>query len=416
MRHLLFLLFVLLTASACQRSLSSAEKPAADQAQYLILISMDGFRWDYLDRFQPPRLSQFVKEGVRAESMLSCFPSKTFTNHYSIATGMYPNHHGLVDNNFFDADKNLVYGMGRRELVQDGSWYGGTPIWVWAAQKGLKTASFFFVGSEADIQGVRPHYYYNYDGSISNEKRVQQALDWLRLPEAERPRLITLYFSDMDDQGHRYGPNADEKLREKLMALDTALGQLFDGLNTIQLPVNVLFVSDHGMAEISVKNLLPIEPIEDEAQYLTVNNGALAHLYLRDTTAAETVYQNIKAAEKHYKIYRTAETPYFETPPTHPRWGDFIVVPDSGYYFVNARTMGFRQRSGDVVMGEHGFDPERREMHGIFFAGGPAIRQGKVVPSFKNIHIYPLMCRILGIGIPPDVDGKAEVLNPVLRR
>jgi predicted AlkP superfamily pyrophosphatase or phosphodiesterase len=415
MRHLLFILFVLLTASACQRSLSSAAKPAAEP-QYLILISMDGFRWDYLDRFQPPHLSRFVKEGVRAESMISCFPSKTFTNHYSIATGMYPDHHGMVDNSFFDAEKNLVYGMGRRELVQDGSWYGGTPIWVWAAQKGLKTASFFFVGSEADIQGVRPHYYYNYDGSIPNEKRVQQALDWLRLSEAERPRLITMYFSDMDDQGHRYGPNADEKLREKLMALDSVLGRLFEGLDSLQLPVNVIFVSDHGMAEVPVKNLLPIESIENEDQYMTVNNGALAHLYLRDTATAEAVYQNLKADEKHYKIYRTEETPYFETPPTNPRWGNFIVVPDSGYYFVNARTMGFRQRSGDVVVGEHGFDPERREMHGIFFARGPAIREAWVARSFKNIHVYPLMCRILGIGIPTDIDGKAEVLNPVLRR
>lgn len=415
MRHLLFLLFVLLTSSACQRSLSSSAKPA-DQPQYLILISMDGFRWDYLDRFQPPHLSRFVKEGVRAESMISCFPSKTFTNHYSIATGMYPDHHGLVDNNFFDAGKNTVYGMGRRELVQDGSWYGGTPIWVWAAQKGLKTASFFFVGSEADIQGVHPHYYFNYDGSIPNDKRVQQALDWLRLPEAERPRLITLYFSDMDDQGHRSGPNADEKLREKLMALDTVLGQLFDGLDAIQLPVNVIFVSDHGMAEVPVKNLLPIESIENEDQYMTVNSGALVHLYLRDTATAEAVYQNLKAAEKYYKIYRTAETPYFETPPTNARWGHFIVVPDSGYYFVNARSMGFRQKSGDVVVGEHGFDPERREMHGIFFASGPVIRQGKMVPSFKNIHVYPLMCRILGIGIPAGIDGKAEVLAPVLRR
>lgn len=415
MRHTILVLLAVLAAFSCQRRLAPDTLAAKSDPQYLILISMDGFRWDYLDRFQPPNLSRFVKEGVRAESMISCFPSKTFTNHYSIATGMYPDHHGLVDNNFFDAGKNLVYGMGRRELVQDGSWYGGTPIWVWAAQAGLKTASFFFVGSEADVQGIRPHYYYNYDGSIPNEKRVQQALDWLRLPEAERPRFIALYFSDMDDQGHRSGPNADEPLRTKLMALDTALGQIFDGLGSIQLPVNVVFVSDHGMEEIPVEHLLPIEPLESEAQYLTVNSGALVHLYLRDTSTAERVYQDLKAAEKNYTVYRTAEVPYFEIPPTHPRWGHFIVIPDSGYYFVNARTMGFRKRSGDAVMGEHGFDPERREMHGIFFARGPAIQQGRVVPSFKNIHVYPLMCRILGIGIPGDIDGKAEVLAPILR-
>lgn len=415
MRHIpTLLLITLLALMGCQRSLvPSAAAPQAEQ--HLILISMDGFRWDYLQRFQPPHLSRFVAEGVRAESMEPCFPSKTFTNHYTIATGMYPDHHGLVDNSFYDAGKDMVYGMGKRELVQDGTWYGGTPIWVRAAQAGLKTASFFFVGSEADIQGIRPHYYHNYDGSIPNEARVQQALDWLRLPTAERPRLITLYFSDMDDQGHRSGPNADEQLRTKLMALDTVLGQLFEGVKASGLPVNIVFVSDHGMAEISVKNLLPIEAIEDDAQFLTVNNGALAHLYLRDTVDAEAAYVSLRAAEKYYRVYRTAETPYFETPPTNARWGDFIAVPDPGHYFVNARTMAFRQRSGDTVVGEHGLDPQLRDMHGIFFANGPAIRQGLVVPTFKNIHVYPLMCTILGIGIPADIDGQAAVLAPILR-
>lgn len=416
------LLLLVLLSGACQRrslpvnASTPAKKVEIAEQQYLILVSLDGFRWDYVERFQPPNLMKFIAGGVRAESMRSCFPSKTFTNHYSIATGMYPNNHGLVDNSFFDHVKNTVFGMGRRELVEDGSWYGGTPIWVQAGKAGMPTASFFFVGSEADVLGMRPTYYYRYDGAIPNEQRVQQVLDWLRLPLPERPRLITLYFSDMDDVGHRHGPNADEQLREKLLALDAVLGKLFNGIDTSGLPVNIIIVSDHGMSPIAVSQLLPVEQIEDNERYRTVNNGALAHLYLVAGADGETVFRDLKKKENNWRLYRTADVPHFETPPTNPRWGDFIVIPDQGYYLVNARTMGFRKTSGIAEIGEHGFDPEIKDMHGIFFAKGPAIGSGLTLPSFKNIHVYPLMCRILGLDIPAGIDGKPEVLEKALKK
>ncbi len=419
MRKICFLAALAIAFMAASCTVKTAEKagiaPPAQQDQYLLLVSLDGFRWDYVERFQPPNLLGFIAGGVRAEAMLPSFPSKTFPNHYTIATGMYPDHHGLVDNNFLDREKNAVYGIGKREIVEDGSWYGGTPIWVHAARSGLKTASFFFVGSEADIQGVRPDYFYRYDGSITNERRVEQVLEWLQLPEAERPRCIALYFSDMDDIGHRYGPNADQALREKLLALDAVLGRLFEGVERSRLPVNIIVVSDHGMSPVPVANLLPIEPLEDETRYRTVNSGALAHFYLNPGVHEEEVYNHLKSKENRFKVYRTAETPYFETPPSNPRWGEFIAVPDPGHYLVNARTMAQRKSSGIPEIGEHGFDPENREMHGIFYAKGPALKQGMTIPPFKNIHVYPLMCRILGIEIPKDIDGKEEVLKRVIR-
>ncbi len=377
-------------------------------SDYVLLISLDGFRWDYVERFQPPNLLKFIEGGVQAQALWPSYPSKTFPNHYTIATGMYPNSHGLVDNSFYDKEKGEEYRINKRELVEDGSWYGGTPIWVLAGKAGMRTASFFFVGSEANIQGMRPNEYFRYDGSISHEQRVRQVLDWLALPEAERPRLITLYFSDMDDVGHRHGPNADEQLREKLASLDQSLGQLFEGIQKTGLPINILIVSDHGMAAIRAENLLPIESVEDDEQYRTVNNGALAHIHLHREADEESVFQKLKSAENHYRIYRTAEAPGFETPPTNHRWGDFLVVPDSGYYFANARIIGLRKMSTSKEFGEHGFSPNNRDMHGIFYANGPAFPKGKIVPGFKNIHIYPLMCRLLQLDIPSDIDGEAE--------
>lgn len=385
------------------------------QQDYLILVSCDGFRWDYVERFQPPNLKKFISEGVQAESMLSCYPSKTFPNHYSIATGMYPDRHGLVDNSYFDPEKNEVYRIGDRQKVEDGSWYKGTPIWVQAARSGMVTASFFFVGSEADVQGVRPTYYYHYDGSIPNDKRVEQVLDWLKLPEKERPHLITLYFSDMDDKGHRFSPDADAILENTLLKLDKSLGKLFEGVKQSKLPVNIIIVSDHGMVSVPLSQLLLIEQLEDKARYRVVNGGALVHFYLKDGVEAEAVYEELKAKEDHFKIYRTKEVPYFEIPPESPRWGDLMAIPDPGWYFVSQRVATLRKAEGQDPLGEHGYDPEIRDLHGIFYAGGPAFKEGLTIGAFKNLHVYPLMCRLLGLKVPAEVDGKIEVLEEVLR-
>ena len=185
----------------------SIEKP------YIILISLDGFRHDYVDTYNPPHLSSFINEGSQAASLIPSFPTKTFPNHYTIATGMYPDNHGLLANSYYDYNKKKTYSIGNRETVTDGSFYKGTPLWVNANSTGMVTASYFFVGTEADIQGVHPTYYYNYDGKVTNQERVDQAIKWLEMPEETRPHLITLYFSDMDDTGHRYGPNNKEKLK-----------------------------------------------------------------------------------------------------------------------------------------------------------------------------------------------------------
>lgn len=388
----------------------------AQQKPYVILISLDGFRWDYVQRFKPPNLSQFIAEGVQAEALIPSFPSKTFINHYSIATGMYPERHGLVDNAFYDKQRDAVYRMGSREMVEDGTWYGGTPIWVQAQQHNIVSASFFFVGSEADVQGTRPTYYYRYNGSIPNQRRVDQVLSWLQLPERERPHVISLYFSDMDDVGHRYGPNNDNMLKDALMSLDTVLGNLFEGLEKSRLPVNVIIVSDHGMMPINLDGLLPIEALEDPDRYRIINNGALAYLYLHEGVQAASVIADLRKKAVNYQVYPTKELPYFDLPPTNIRWGDIIAIPDSGYYFSTARVIGMRNKSGNTQFGEHGFDTGMRDMGGIFYARGPGIRENLQIPAFKNVHVYPLMCHLLGIPVPKDIDGDEAVLRFILRQ
>ena len=386
----------------------------------VILISLDGFRHDYVERFQPENLSRFIAEGTAAKGLIPSFPTKTFPNHYTIATGMLPEHHGLVDNAFYEPAKKQVYTMGNRDIVQDGYWYGGTPIWVLAEQQGIKAASYFFVGTEAPIQGVRPSFYYDYDGGVPNLTRIAKVFDWLRLPEAERPRLITLYFSDMDDTGHRYGPNNDLELKKTLGRLDHELGALFEGLESFDLPIHVVLVSDHGMAPVKKDHLISLDQLTEGISARVVNNGALAHLHLEDPKKKKEVIKLLLGRNQHITVDDLTTTSNYSDLAAFPqRKGDLLILPKEGYYLADAsgmmryQTNAARFQTG--TFGEHGFSPSYRDMWGIFYAKGPQIKEGLKLEPFQNIHIYPLLCRILGLPIPTGIDGKVEVLLPVLK-
>jgi predicted AlkP superfamily pyrophosphatase or phosphodiesterase len=300
--------------------------------------------------------------------------------------------------------------------VEDGTYYGGKPIWVNATQSGLVSASYFFVGSEADVQGTFPNYYYRFDGRVKNELRVEQAIKWLELPEKERPQMITMYFSDMDNMGHRVGPNNDKLLKKTLNSLDAVLGKLFKGIKSTGLPVNVIIVSDHGMKEVPIEKYIPVEMIQDEVLFFTINNGSIVNIHPKEHVEVSTIYEALKEKEKdqHFKVYLTEETPNFEQSPTNKNWGALQIIPDEGYYFTEVRTLGMKKASSQKVFGQHGYDPKIKDMHGIFYANGPLIKKGFTVPSVKNIHIYPLMCEILGLDIPTDVDGELIELENVL--
>jgi predicted AlkP superfamily pyrophosphatase or phosphodiesterase len=387
-------------------SKASLEKP------YLILISLDGFRWDYVEKFKPPHLSSFINNGVQAESLIPSFTSKTLPNHNTIATGMYTDNHGILGNSFYSYEKKLTYSIGNREMVEDGTFYGGSPIWVQADKADMVSASYFFVGSEADVQGIRPTYYYQYDGSIKNDVRVNQALKWLALPEKERPHIVTMYFSDMDDTGHRFGPDNDEELKKALFDLDENLGALFKGAKATGLPVNIIIVSDHGMTALPTSNYIPIEEIENDSLFFLIDNGVIINIHPKNELQIDSIYQYLKLKENNFKVYKTENTPGFEYRPKNKDWGAIQIIPDFGYYFSRRQRI---ESYPNTTFGVHGYDPIQKDMHGIFYANGPAFKKGYRVPSVKNIHVYPLMCKILGLEIPNNIDGEIEELESVLK-
>lgn len=393
---------------------------AQQKDQYVILISLDGYRYDYTERFQPENLSKFIKEGVEAEAMSPSFPSKTFPNHYTLATGMKPENHGLIDNSFYDPAKDQVYVINDREIVQDGYWYGGTPLWVLAEQNGLTTASYFFVGTEAPVQGIQPTYYYNYDANIPNLARIIKVFEWLMLPEEQRPRLITLYFSDMDDIGHRYGPDNDEQLNKRLQRLDKELGALFEGLKSFDLDINVFIVSDHGMTKVPKENLINLDQVTEGIDAKVINNGASAHIYLNNPLEIEEIYLKLNSKEGPFKAVKVNDRTFYKNIENYRhRMGDLVVLPYLGFYLATTEGMvSYQNRSAifkTSVFGEHGYSPEYKDMQGIFYANGPRLKEGIKIGKFQNIHVYPLICEILGLEIPEGIDGRLEVLKPILK-
>lgn len=416
--HRTLFLFILLTVAAIangqgdtiQRIVPGrSNSPEQQKKPYVILISADGFRFDYAEKHQAQTLLQLSRKGVRAEAMIPSYPSVTFPNHYTIATGLYPSHHGLVNNTFYDPQKNDTYSMGAKMKVADSSWYGGTPLWVLAEQQQMLSASLFWVGSEAAVKGVRPTYYYNFNDRIDIGKRLQIVKNWLELPEDKRPHLITFYLSEPDHAGHSYGPE-DAHTTEAVQRVDSIIGALVKTVKAIGLPVNFIFVSDHGMTAVDTEHPLALPAAIDTAKFRIPSSGTMAVLHAKNKADIGPLYQQLKASEQDYKVYLKTDMPaylhYSEADDRFNRIGDILLIP------VWPRVFS-RRKPG---IGHHGFDPAVvPDMKASFMAWGPAFKSGQHIPAFENVHVYPLIASILGLTISEPVDGNIDVLKGVLK-
>lgn len=389
---------------------------AQKQAPYVLLVSFDGFRYDYVTKYNAPHFKEFIRKGAAAEALIPSFPSKTFPNHYTLVTGLYPGNHGLVDNTFYDPNLKKGYGMKDRKAVEDPRFYGGTPLWQLAQQQGLKSASFFWVGSEVPIHGSYPDYYMKYDDYFPNEERIDQVMEWLKLPEAERPHFISLYFSLVDTQGHNTGPHSKE-LGQAVLQADTLLGKLMTGLKKVNLPVNVIVASDHGMLELKQEPetfviLSKLFNTQDTTMVFA-NAGSQTHIY---THKVDSIYDVLKKQENHFKVYKRNDFPDRWHYKNDDRVGDVMMVIEPYHYFLTEGRNFKAPAQKGAVSGAHGFDPALvKDIHGIFYAMGPNIKSGVTIKPFENIHVYPLIAKILGLKTPP-VDGDVKVLEGIYKK
>ena len=360
-----------------------------------------------------PNLKALAARGVRAEGLIPSFPSKTFPNHYTIVTGLYPDHHGIVSNNIDEPGFPERFTMAS-ETAKNGRWWGGEPLWVTAIGQGQRAASMFWPGSEAPIRGVRPNEWRPFDDKLPNGDRVRQVLDWLALPPERRPSFVTLYFSEVDAAGHRFGP-ASPELREAARRVDDALGQLVSGIHALELlPQTTLVVaSDHGMAQLADNRVIFLDDYIDMA---TVNVVEWTPVLALAPVGApvDGVYRTLKGKHRALNIYRKGELPARLRYGRHARIAPILGLADEGWRVTT------HQRAADDLAadrrhgGDHGYDPRHKSMQGLFVAAGPRVRQGVVVPPFQNIHIYNFLCGVLGL-TPAANDGDPRVTRAFFR-
>jgi predicted AlkP superfamily pyrophosphatase or phosphodiesterase len=398
--------------------LAAATFATAQQAPpSVLLISFDGFRHDYIDKHDLKNFKAFRANGVSAEGLIPCYPSLTFPNHYSIVTGMRPANHGLVDNSFYDSAFNISYTIGNMAAVSDGRFYGGKPLWTLAREAGMKTASFFWVGSEIADPSRRPDITVPYDGKVSFKTRIDSVLAWLGRKDRERPRFISLYFSEPDHESHETGPNSPENIRV-LQTMDSLLGYLSQGLKKIGAPVNTILVSDHGMSELVMadETFVFVDELYDvgSKKVRTVVSSTLAHLYIDDKKTLDSMYTLLKGKEDRFKVYRRNELPKQLQYGRHYRIGDLVMMANPAHNIRRSDRKTYMQRGKPgAFFGVHGFDPTMvADMRGLFLAQGPNLRKGEKLGLVRNIDIYPLVVRILGLKLPP-IDGDPKALKKI---
>ncbi len=379
------------------------------------MISFDGFRSDYLDWYDTPNMDNFISKGVRAEGLIPVFVSKTFPNHYSIATGLYAENHGLIGNHFYDPLLDDEYSLSDRSKVEDPKFYEGEPIWVTAEKNNIQTASYFWVGSEAPIKNTYPTRWKRYDHDFPFDSRIDSVVSWLSMPKPKRPQLCLLYFHEPDHTGHETGPKSNETAM-MVTKMDSLFGILISKLD--QLPIaknlNILVVSDHGMTEISSERTIDLSNHIETSKMKQEGSGPYSLLYDMDKNEIGNIVDKLNTVPK-ISAYAKKDIPDRYHFKHHHRIKDVLVIADEGWY-INNQAISSSSKIGAYIPkgGTHGYDNQLKSMHALFIANGPAFKKGIKVPPFENVNIYPLICHILNIDPNKNIDGNLENIIHIL--
>ncbi len=404
------LLLLLILFTSCEQAAETVPVDISEKPPVL-LISIDGLMPEYLERNDTPHFDRIAENGVKAESLKPVFPTKTFPTHYSMVTGLYPEEHGIISNSFYDFELDAQFSYGPpEEGPEDNLWWGGEPIWVTVEKQSGRSATMFWVGSDSEISGVRPTRYLDYDGSLPNNARVDSVVSWLD-PEGEvQADFATLYHSDVDSYGHRYGPNSPE-VDQQVLEADRWLGYLFDRLKEAGLidSIHLILVSDHGMAELSEERVIFLDELIDLDRVDMIDWSPVA-MIRPEEGAVQEIYEELKSKEEHYTVYLREELPDRYHFRNHYRIPEILMIADLGYTITSRP---FFQERG-LIAGNHGYDPELPEMHAVFLASGPQILSNERVGTLDSIHLYELMCHLLGLEPSPN-SGSLDSVRHILR-
>lgn len=402
--HLVMIL--LLFCASCGNKEAASVDPYQTLDEYVILVSFDGFRWDYPDLYNTPAMDEMASQGVKAGRLIPSFPTKTFPNHYTLATGLYPDHHGIINNSFYAPDLEGIYRIGASGMVTNPDAYFGEPIWVTAEQQGVKSASYFWVGSEAAIKDTYPSYWKKYNESVPYRDRVDQVIKWLKLPLSDRPGLILLYFDEPDHTGHGAGPEHPEtgKVVENL---DSILAYLRSEIKSLAYgdKVNLILLSDHGMGAISPEKYVNISAMLPESWTETIVGGNPVYLIEPAEGYADSISTTLNAQEGVF-AWQKEDIPEHLHYGSSSRFPGLVVVADSGW------SIGTKASSSGYSGGAHGYDNRFTQMHTIFYAEGPAFKNDFSIPSFSNVEVYGIIAHILGLE-PALTDGNLSNVSEI---
>ncbi len=398
--HLLFYALILLGMASCSQK-------DQEEHHYLVVLSMDGFRWDYPEKAETPNLDAIATNGVRAKRFIPSFPTTTFASHYTMATGLHPDKHGILVNRFYAPDLDADFNKGDRSTVEDGKFYGGEPIWVTAEKQNMKTATFFWVGSEADVQGIRPTYWKRYDHNFPYEQRLDTVIHWLGLPEKDRPQLVMWYFDEPDSSGHRYGPDGDS-LKPVIERLDSLVGVFRNKIKTLPHAdqINFIIVSDHGMANLSPDRQVILDQHIDTSMIALIDGWNPTMNIKVKEGYIDQVYEDLKKVDNLH-VWKHGEVPERLHHGTHVRAHDLILVAENGWTINWSWTPYYSNAA-------HGFDNAFEDMHAIFYAEGPDFKSNHTQEPFYTIDLYPLMAKLLNLE-PTLVDGRFERVEGMLK-
>ncbi|MFP4527659.1 MAG: alkaline phosphatase family protein, partial [Candidatus Kapaibacterium sp.] len=340
---------------------------------------------------------------VRAQSLRPVFPSSTFPNHISMITGQYPEQHGIIANNFKNYHTGEVFTLSNPQAIGDGKWYAARTFFEYAKDWGIRSAAFQFAGADISPDYRRPEYNEPYSPDTPLLDAVNQALKWLRMPPEEAPQFIALYYDKIDGTGHEFGPGSEE-IRLEMRRADTTFGQLLRALELEKMrdSINIIVLSDHGMARIDTAKVIDIAPLIEGADCEVRGYGPYMHFFA-DKSELNELYDNIKSSEKNFRIYRREDIPDHLHYSRNANIAPLVAIADPGWLLVNG--MNPLEIS---IKGAHGYDPAWVEMHGIFIAGGPALKANCRMGIFDMVDVFPILCRIFDISIPAGSLGRPE--------
>ena len=409
LKHLLSATFALifLTLTSCSSDKLEGPIHQSDAKPLTVLISIDGFKPEYLQRNASPNLNQLAENGAIAKGLISTFPSVTFPNHYSIVTGLYPDHHGIVNNTMYDPQINEVFKLSSRDAVTNPAWWSDAkPIWVSVIEQDKRASTLFWPGTETKINQIQPNDWLNYDHNMSSTARVDQLLTWLNRPNSSRADFATLYFSEVDSAGHSYGPNSKE-VNQAVSNVDIAIGRFVTGLKSTGLDQKTTFiiVADHGMSEVPKENWLEVSMVLKDTPGVKYEwTGPVAGINLADQDVTKAL-QSLNQI-KHMECWKKSEIPAKYHFGNHRRIPKIVCLAENHYVITDKKPL-------ITYPGHHGFDPQVEEMHGLFIASGYKIKKAQL-GYFENVDIYPLMAKLLNIR-PEKNDGSDHLIDKIVR-